>query len=79
MNSKPTEVLKADYLLRAVVVPAGKSTVLFRFDSSPMRMGLAISLASFGAALALLVVDLLARRRLRPVAQAPGTTPGAAA
>jgi hypothetical protein len=79
VNGRPAEVLKADYLLRAVVVPPGKHTVVFRFDSSPMRTGLAISLASLGAALALLVVDLLARRRARIPTPAAEAAPGAVA
>jgi len=56
-------ILKADYLARAVVVPAGRHRVAFRFESKAIRTGLAVSLVSLVLALALLAVDFLMRRR----------------
>ena len=57
------DVLKADYLLRAVAVPAGRHRVAFRFESRGVRAGLFLSLASLAAVLALLGADALLRRR----------------
>src|SRR5438067_578060 len=56
------DVLKADYLLRAVAVPAGRHRVAFRFESRAVRAGLFLSLASLAAVLALLGADALLRR-----------------
>jgi hypothetical protein len=66
------EVLRADYLLRAVVVPAGRHRVAFRFESRAVRNGLFLSLASLAAVLALLATDLLRRRRAPARAAAAG-------
>ena len=66
------EVLTADYLLRAVVVPAGRHRVAFRFESSAVRNGFFLSLASLAAVLALLATDLLRRRRAPARAAATG-------
>jgi hypothetical protein len=63
VDGKGTEVLKADYLLRAVAVPAGRHTVLFRFESRALRAGLAVSLGSLAAALVLMAGGLVRRRR----------------
>jgi len=56
------DVLKADYLLRAVAVPAGRHRVVFRFESRAVRAGLFLSLASLAVVVALLAIDLLRRR-----------------
>ena len=69
-----SEVLKADYLLRAVAVPAGRHRVTFRFESRAVRNGLLLSAASLAAVVALLAAGLWAqRRRPAPVATAGGT------
>jgi membrane protein YfhO len=65
VDGKPAEILKADYLLRAVPVPPGHHEVVFRFQSPAMRRGLWVSIVSLALTLALLAVDLLARRRGR--------------
>jgi hypothetical protein len=54
-------VLRADYLLRAVVVPAGRHHVVLRFASKAVRTGLMLSLASIAAVLGLLAVEFLRR------------------
>jgi hypothetical protein len=66
VDGKPTEILKADYLLRAVVVPAGRHRVEFRFSSPAMRRGLTLSGASLLVTLALLAAGLWRRRPARP-------------
>lgn len=75
VDGRPARVLRADYLLRAVPVPAGHHRVQFRFDSPAMRRGLSVSLASLVAVLALFALDAALRRR-RPAKPAAG--PGSA-
>ncbi len=68
VDGRRVEVLKADYLLRAVAVPAGKHTVVFRFESRALRTGLMVTLGSLLASLALLAAGLVpapARRGVR--------------
>jgi hypothetical protein len=63
VDGKPAEILKADYLLRAVAVPAGHHRVEFRFASPAMRRGVLVSIVSLLATLALLAVGLVRGRR----------------
>ncbi len=63
VDGKPARLLKADYLLRGVVVPAGAHHVEFRFHSRAIRQGLMLSLGSLVVILALFGVDLARRRR----------------
>jgi hypothetical protein len=71
VDGKETPVLKADYLLRAVLVPAGHHIVVFRFRSATVRLGMTISLVSLAVALAMLAVGYLRRPRAsKPTGQA---------
>ena len=70
VDGRPAAVLRADYLLRAVPVPAGRHRVEFRFESPAMRRGLQLSIASLVAILALFAIAWATRRR---GAGAPGT------
>ncbi|MGH7536949.1 MAG: hypothetical protein ACREMG_15435, partial [Gemmatimonadales bacterium] len=72
VDGRPSEILKADYLLRAVVVPAGRHRVEFRFASPAMRRGLMLSGACLLVTLGLLGAGLLRRR---PAASAPSGAP----
>jgi hypothetical protein len=65
-----TPVLRADYLLRAVAVPAGRHRVEFRYESAAVRNGLVLSLASLLVVLAAFAVSWWLGRR--PRAAAPG-------
>jgi len=63
VDGKPAPLLRADYLLRAVPVPAGKHHVEFRFVSPSVRTGLVLSIVSLLVALALLGGGLWLDRR----------------
>jgi hypothetical protein len=41
-----TDVLRADYLLRAIAVPAGAHVVELRYEPAPLRTGIAVSLGT---------------------------------
>ena len=66
VDGEPVAVRRADHLLRAVPIPAGEHTVELRYESTSLRVGLAISLATATAVIALLAT---AAWRLR----GPGT------
>ena len=56
VNGKKVDVHRAGYSFRAVAVPAGKSTVVFKFDSAYFNVGAWISLLTLIAALAYLTI-----------------------
>jgi hypothetical protein len=62
VNAQPVAILTADYLFRAVVVPAGHATVEFTYAPLSFRFGTLISIASL---IVLVTPMLLRRRRLR--------------
>jgi hypothetical protein len=55
LNGQPADMLTVNFLFRGVLLPAGKSTVEFRYQPWSFRVGGVFSLAAF-AVLALLVV-----------------------
>jgi len=71
VDGRRTPVLRADYLLRAVAVPAGRHRVEFRFESPAVRRGLLLSLASLLVVLAGFAGSWWLGRRARSAA-----TPG---
>ncbi len=70
VDGRATPVLRADYLLRAVAVPAGRHRVEFRFESAAVRNGLLLSLASLLVVLAGFAASWWLGRRPRPAAPA---------
>jgi hypothetical protein len=70
VDGRPVKILKADYLLRAVAVPAGRHRVEFHFRSKAVRDGLALSIASLVVVLAGIVGGSWVRRPA--VAAGPG-------
>jgi len=75
VDGKPAGILRADYALRAVPVPAGRHQVVFRFESKSVRTGLMLTFASFTVILLLLLAGWWRSRRGGP---APATERGAA-
>jgi hypothetical protein len=65
VDGRPAPILRADYLLRAVPVPAGRHRVEFHFRPRVVRMGLWISILSLALVLGLLAFDLTRRRNPR--------------
>jgi hypothetical protein len=70
LDGTPREILRADYLFRAVGVPAGRSEVVFRYRPASLRIGAALSAAGALAAGAWLATG--PRRRASEYAK-PGT------
>ncbi len=66
VDGKSAEILRADHALRAVVIPAGKHTVRFTFESASFRNGLTLSVICAIVALALLAAGILLDRRAHP-------------
>jgi hypothetical protein len=64
VDGNPTKIYRANVISRAVVVPAGRHVVTFRFQPATFAVGLGVSLASWGAVLALFA-GLTVRRRKR--------------
>ena len=56
VDGQPTQVLRANYVLRAIVLPAGKHTIAFRFDPQSLHATEAVA----NGALILLAVLLVA-------------------
>jgi len=71
VDGKAEPLLKADYLLRAVVVPAGRHEVVFRFTPPVMRLGLGVSALGLLVSLGLVVAGPL-RRRIAAQGPPPG-------
>ena len=63
VDGRPAEILRADYMLRAVAVPAGRHRVEFHYRSKAVRNGLALTLVSLAIVLAGLSAATLGRRR----------------
>jgi hypothetical protein len=68
VDGRAVEILKADFLLRAVAVPAGRHRVEFHYRPPAVRQGLTLSLVSLVLVLALLGLPRLLRTRPRPAA-----------
>ena len=62
IDGHPAPLVVADHDLRAIPIPPGDHTVELRYESSALRLGLAITLAG-SAALALLLIAAWWRRR----------------
>ncbi len=67
IDGEPVEILRADYVLRAVVIPAGKHTIAFAFDPQSLHTTEAIATAALIVLLVLFLtlIGLDAYRRKR--------------
>ena len=62
LDGRPAPILRANYLMRAVAVPAGRHTVGFLYEPASFKAGIAASLAG-GLAIALMVLLHVRSRR----------------
>lgn len=62
VDGRPVRLYRADYLLRAVPVPAGEHAVELRYESVTLQAGIAVSLAA-GAMLVAVAIAVGVRRR----------------
>jgi hypothetical protein len=66
LDSKRVPILRTDHALRGVVVPAGTSTLVFRYEPASLRWGLALA----GLAAATMLVWVIVARLRTPAATA---------
>jgi len=62
VDGQPAEVLKANHVLRAVALTAGKHEVVFKYDSSVVKEGATVSIVTFIVTLVACLVAALSRR-----------------
>jgi uncharacterized membrane protein YfhO len=65
VDGKAVPLSTADHALRAIPIPAGAHTVELRYESTPLRIGLAISAASYVALIAILAAAFVVTVRPR--------------
>jgi hypothetical protein len=63
IDGKETSILRADYTLRAIIIPAGKHKIEFKFDPQVVKTGGTITLVSCIGMLFLLVGGLYLERK----------------
>jgi hypothetical protein len=63
IDGKETEIMRANYALRAIAVPAGKHSIEFKFDPQVVKTGGLITLVSSIGMLLLLVAGLYLERK----------------
>ena len=61
------ELLRANYLMRAVFVPAGEHLVEFRYDPLSFKLGIATSLVGCGLAALLIALQFRKEKRTQSV------------
>ncbi|MBM3875242.1 MAG: YfhO family protein [Verrucomicrobia bacterium] len=72
VDGQPAPLLRCNYIMRGVALPAGEHTIEFRFE--PPRQGLMLSMAGLVVALGLCAL-LLYDRRLAPASDTPAPPP----
>jgi len=58
VDSAETEIFKTNYVLRSLVVPGGKHTVVFRFNPETLEKGYTITQAAWGVSFLLILVGV---------------------
>ncbi len=66
LNGAPVPILRTNHAVRGVVVPAGISTVEFRYRPASFRIGLVVSVLALLAGMTWGCGILLWRRKLQP-------------
>jgi hypothetical protein len=82
VNGKPTQILRANYTIRGVIVPAGSNTVVFRYESPALALGNQLAVGALAVLFAWTMAMLLRRRRLSHMVRAilgQGSSPLSAA
>ena len=62
VDGEEGEILKADYVLRAVSLPAGEHEVVFRYDTATVERGLEVSVGTLAVVLTILLASSAALR-----------------
>ncbi len=76
IDGQPAELLRADYALRALEVPAGKHTVVLSFEPESFKLGNLVSSISSVLIYVLLGAGIwMAYKRQKATAQAPAAEP----
>jgi hypothetical protein len=65
IDGKETKIFRVDYVLRAMVVPAGKHTIEFKFEPQVVKTGSIITLFSFIGMLLLLIGGIYVENKKR--------------
>lgn len=63
VDGAPAEILRADHVLRALALPAGKHDIVFRYDASLVREGATVSITTFALTLLAWAGASLLRRK----------------
>jgi hypothetical protein len=63
VDGQPAELLRANYILRAVALPAGEHEVVFEYDTSLLKKGVTVSATVLGLSMLVLVVSVLLSMR----------------
>jgi uncharacterized membrane protein YfhO len=69
VDGRPAHIERVDYLLRGVVVPAGRHRVEFAYEPVSWRIGWIVSLIAVLALIAVTAVALMRRRGPREPAR----------
>ena len=73
IDGSETQIARADYVLRAIRIPAGKHTVVMTFDPQTVHVTEAIAYGSLVILALLLIGLLLTASPLKPLRRARGT------
>ena len=63
INGKESKIIQANYVLRALVVPKGKSEIIFKFEPEVVQKGATISLVAYLIFMLLAVLGLVFRKK----------------
>ncbi|MDR0330599.1 MAG: YfhO family protein [Chitinispirillales bacterium] len=73
INGNKTKIYRADYSFRAVIVPAGKSKVVFKFESVLFNIGAVVSLLTLVLSSVYLVLAFVNKKQWTMNSESPNT------